>query len=183
MDILLFSKDIIIKIFILLKPQLYSYFPITIPLLMRTKQSILEDFQQTDYPWLKDMALPAQKYIHFWDFLELDFAVHEFQAKMGMAIKNLKEDMSKRYKDHYTRALIQTPDKFIAHNRELMEMEYMLENPFFLAVLHFALTKDIDDTILHGKAIEYKNRLLERRFHIQESLREDIRAKNEFVIR
>lgn len=150
---------------------------------MRTKQSILEDFQQTDFPWLSDMALPAQKYIHFWDFLELDFAVHEFQAKMGMAIKNLKEDMSKRYKDHYTRALIQTPDKFIAHNKELMDMEYMLENPFFLAVLHFALTKDIDDAKLHGQAIEYKNRLLERRFHIQEDLREDIKAKNEFVIK
>jgi hypothetical protein len=170
-------------IFVPLEPQIYSYFPITIPLSMRIKQSILEDFQQPESPWLKDMALPAQKYIHFWDFMELDFAVHEFQAKMGMAIKNLKVDMSKRYKDHYTRALIQTPDKFIAHNRELMEMEYMLENPFFLAVLHFALTKDIDDANLHGHAIEYKNRLLERRFHIQENLREDIKAKNEFVIK
>jgi hypothetical protein len=150
---------------------------------MRTKQSILEDFQQPDYPWINDMALPAQKYIHFWDFLELDIAVHEFQAKMGMAIKNLKEDMSKRYKDHYTRALIQTPDKFIVHNRELMDMEYMLENPFFLAVLHFALTKDIDDAMLHRQAIEYKNRLLERRFHLQEELKEDIKVKNEFVIK
>jgi hypothetical protein len=102
---------------------------------------------------------------------------------MGMAIKNLKEDMSKRYKDHYTRALIQTPDKFIVHNRELMDMEYMLENPFFLAVLHFALTKDIDDAMLHQQAIEYKNRLLERRFHLQEDLRNDIKTKNEFVIK
>jgi hypothetical protein len=102
---------------------------------------------------------------------------------MGLAIKNLKENMSKKYKDHYTRALIQTPDKFIAHNRELMEMEYMLENPFFLAVLHFALTKDIDDTKLHGQAIEYKNRLLERRYHLHENLKEDIKSKNQFIIK
>ena len=79
---------------------------------MKTKQSILEDYREMKIISMKDIIQPEQKYIHFWDFLELDEKVHEFQARMGIAIKDLKEDMIDRYKNYYTRVYIQSPEKF-----------------------------------------------------------------------
>ncbi len=43
---------------------------------MRTKQSILEDYSEMEIISIKDIARPEQKYIHFWDFMELDDKVH-----------------------------------------------------------------------------------------------------------
>ena len=108
---------------------------------MRTKQSILEDYSEMEIISIKDIARPEQKYIHFWDFMELDDKVHEFQARIGLAMKNLKRDMMERYRNYYTTTYIHSPKKFLRHNKELQEIEYMLENPFFLAIVHFALTK------------------------------------------
>lgn len=132
---------------------------------------------------IRDIAEPEQKYIHFWDFMDLDEKVHEFQARMGLAIKNLKEDMSERYKNYYTRVYIQSPEKFIKHNKEMQEIEYLLENPFFLAIIHFALSKQMDEKELRYWAIRYKKRLMERRIALKENLEEEMSASSRFLVR
>ena len=73
---------------------------------------------------MRDITHPEQKYIHFWDFMELNDKVHEFQARMGIAMRDLKKEMRQMYKNYYTRAIIQSPEKFLKHNRELQEIEY-----------------------------------------------------------
>ncbi len=168
---------------IVYKASVIFIFLYAIPLFMRLKQSIIEDYFEADNTMFRDIPEPVQKYIHFWDFVKLDFAVHEFQAKMEIAIRTLKKDISERYKDHFTRTLIQTPDKFISHNRDLMEIEYMLENPFFLAVLHFALTKKIDEKKLRVQAVECKRRLSEKRQYLRENLRKEISSQSDFLIK
>ncbi|UCE37254.1 MAG: hypothetical protein JSW00_17545 [Thermoplasmata archaeon] len=150
---------------------------------MAKKQSILEDFGEVTQISIKDIAGPSQKYIHFWDFMELDDKVHEFQAKMEIAMRDLKEDMRKRYKNYFTRAYIQSPDKFLRHARELQEIEYMLDNPFFLAILHFALTKDVDERELRLWAITSKKRLMDKRHDIKENLEQEIKARNELLVK
>ena len=150
---------------------------------MKTKQSILEEYGEITQISAKDLVGPAQKYIHFWDFMELDASVHEFQARMGLAIEDLKKDMKKRYHSYYTHAVIQTPEKFARHNRELQEIEYLLENPFFLAIVHSALTREIEDTKLRFLSISYKKRLMERRMCIKESMEKDLFSYNEILIK
>lgn len=150
---------------------------------MRTKQSILEEYSEMEHITVKDIKMPQQKYIHFWDFMELSEKVHEFQARMGLAINDLKRDMKERYRNFYTTTYLQSPDKFIRHNKELAEIEYMLENPFFLAILHSTLTKEVDDKELRFWAFTFKKRLMERRLHIKENLQEEIEATSEFLIR
>jgi hypothetical protein len=153
------------------------------PLHMKKKQAILEDFGEIANITAKDILGPAQKYIHFWDFMEIDGSVHEFQAKMGLAIEDLKKDMKMRYQSYYTHAVIQTPENFIRHNRELQEIEYLLENPFFLAIVHSALTKNVDDSKLRLLTISYKKRLMERRLSIKETMEKDLSAYNELLIK
>ncbi|UCE74418.1 MAG: hypothetical protein JSV56_01590 [Methanomassiliicoccales archaeon] len=150
---------------------------------MKTKQSILEDYSEILKISVKDIAGPDQKYIHFWDFIDLDDRVHQFQARMGLAIKDLKKDMRERYKNYYTRTYIQTPDEFLLHNKELQEIEYMLGNPFFLAILQSTLTKEVDEHKLRYSALEYKKRLMEKRMDIKEELEEEIKAKSDFLVR
>lgn len=150
---------------------------------MKTKQSILEDYDEIPLISMKDIAQPSQKYIHFWDFMDLDFKVHEFQARLGIAIIDLKKDMQKRYKGYYTNAIIQTPEKFTLHNKELQEIEYLLENPFFLALVHFALTKEIDDLKMHHLALSFKKRLMEKRMDIKKTLEDDLLVSNELLIK
>jgi hypothetical protein len=115
--------------------------------------------------------------------MELSEKVHEFQARMGLAINDLRKDMKERYRNFYTTTYLQSPDKFVRHNRELAEIEYMLENPFFLAILHSTLTKEVDEKELRLWAFTYKKRLMERRLHIKEDLQEEIEATSEFLIR
>jgi hypothetical protein len=150
---------------------------------MKTKQSILEDYDEIQHITMKDIAKPSQKYIHFWDFMDLDFKVHEFQARLGMAIIDLKKDMQERYKGYYTNAIIQTPEKFVRHNKELLEIEYFLENPFFLALIHFALTKEVDDMKLHHKALSFKKRLMEKRMDLKKTLEDDLLVSNKLLIK
>ncbi len=150
---------------------------------MKAKQSILEDYDEIQHITMKDIAQPTQKYIHFWDFMDLDFKVHEFQARLGIAIIDLKKDMQKRYKGYYTNAIIQTPEKFTRHNKELQEIEYLLENPFFLALVHFALTKEIDDLKMHHLALSFKKRLMEKRMDIKKTLEDDLLVGNELLIK
>lgn len=119
---------------------------------------------------INDIAQPEQKYIHFWDFMELDEKVHEFQARMLIAMRELKKDIKERYRNYYTRAYVQTPDKFIRHNKELQEFEYLIGNPFFLALLHFALTKEMDEKELRYWAIVCKRLLMDRRMAIKENI-------------
>lgn len=151
--------------------------------LMKTKQSILEDYDEIQDISMKDIAQPTQKYIHFWDFMDLDFKVHEFQARMGMALVDLKKDIQKKYKGYYTNAIIQTPEKFTRHNKELHEIEFLLENPFFLALVHFALIKEIDDMILRHTALSFKKRLMEKRKDIKKTLEDDLLLSNELLIK
>lgn len=132
---------------------------------------------------MKDIIQPEQKYIHFWDFLELDEKVHEFQARMGIAIKDLKEDMMDRYRNYYTRVYIQSPEKFLRHNKELQEIEYMLENPFFLALIHSALTKEMEEKELRVWAIAYKKRLMKRRLDIKQYLEDEMSNSSRFLIK
>jgi hypothetical protein len=150
---------------------------------MKTKQSILEDYSEMELITMKDLAEPEQKYIHFWDFMDLDEKVHEFQARMGTAIAELKEEMNQKYKDYYTRVYVQSPDKFIRHNRELLEIEYMLENPFFLAIIHFALIKEMDDRELRYLALTHKKKLMEKRMGIKDNIYRDIEKRSELLIR
>jgi hypothetical protein len=150
---------------------------------MKTKQSILEDYHEMEIISMKDIIQPEQKYIHFWDFLELDEMVHEFQARMGLAIKDLKEDMMDRYRSYYTRVYIQSPEKFLRHNKELQEIEYMLENPFFLALIHSALTKEVEEKELRVWAIAYKKRLMERRLDIKQYLENEMSNSSRFLIK
>lgn len=150
---------------------------------MRTKQSILEDYSEIELITMKDITEPGQKYIHFWDFMELDEKVYEFQAKMGSAIADLREEMNERYKDYYTTVYVQSPDKFIRHNKELHEIEFMLENPFFLAILHFALIKDIDEKKLRFLSLNCKKRLMERRRGIKEDISRELVRQNELLVR
>ncbi|UCF07569.1 MAG: hypothetical protein JSW28_07960 [Thermoplasmata archaeon] len=150
---------------------------------MKGRQSILEDYGEVPSISVKDIARPDQKYIHFWDFMELDERVHEFQAKMALAMKDLKKDMTESYKSHYTRALIQSPDQFSRHSRELGEIEYMLENPFFLAILHFALTKKMDERELRDWSITCKKRLMERRHALKEHMERDMKESESFLVR
>ncbi len=150
---------------------------------MKRKQSILEDYSDIKLVSIKDIATPQQKYIHFWDFIELDEKVHEFQAKMGIAIGSLRKDMKERYKEYYTNVQIQSPEQFARHNRELAEIEYMLENPFFLAILHSALTKEVDDKELRHLAFIWKKRLMEKRADIKESLEREIKKTSEILVR
>lgn len=150
---------------------------------MITKQSILEDYSEMEIISMRDITQPEQKYIHFWDFIDLDNKVHEFQARMGMAIRDLKKDMRQRYKDYYTRALIQSPENFLKHNRELQEIEYLLENPFFMAILHFALTKKLDERELRYWTIAYKKRLMEHRMDLKKNLDDEIKASNGILVR
>jgi hypothetical protein len=150
---------------------------------MKTKQAILEDYGEIAVITAKDILGPAQKYIHFWDFLEIDSSVHRFQAKMGLAIEDLKKDMQRRYQEYYTHAMIQTPEKFARHNRELQEIEYLLENPFFLAIVHSALTKEVDDSKLRLLAISYRKRLMERRMSIKDAMEKDLQTYNELLIK
>ena len=150
---------------------------------MRTKQSILEDYGEMEILSIRDIVQPEQKWIHFWDFMELDEKVHEFQAKMAMAIKDLDIDMMKRYRNYYTRAMVQTPDKFLGHNKELREIEFLLENPFFLAILHFALTKDIDEKERRFWSIACKKRLMERRLAIKEDLEREISESSDLLVK
>ena len=131
----------------------------------------------------KDIVSPQQKYIHFWDFMELSEKVHEFQAKMGLAINDLKKDMKERYKNFYTTTYLQNPEKFLKHNKELAEIEYLMENPFFLAILHSALTKEFDEKELRFWAFNFKKRLMERRLNIKENLEEEIKATSGFLVR
>lgn len=150
---------------------------------MKTKQAILEDYGEIANITAKDILGPAQKYIHFWDFMEIDGSVHEFQARMGLAIEDLKEDMKRRFQTYYTHAVIQTPDKFARHNRELQEIEYLLENPFFMAIVHSALTKEVEETKLRFLAISYKKRLMERRMSMKETMEKDLLTYNELLIK
>lgn len=150
---------------------------------MKNKQSILEDFSEMELVSVKDITRPDQKYIHFWDFMDLDEKVHEFQARMGFALRDLKKNMMERYKNYYTQAYVQSPERFIRHNRELQEIEYLLENPFFLAVLHFTLTEDMDDRQLRYQAITYKKRLMDRRRGLKESLQNEIKESTQFLVR
>lgn len=150
---------------------------------MKTKQSILEDYSEMEIISMKDIMQPEQKYIHFWDFMELDDKVHDFQAKMGLALMNLKEDMMERYRNYFTTAYIHTPEKFTRHNKELQEIEYMLENPFFLAIVHFALTKEVEERELRYWSVAYKKRLMERRFAIKENIEQEIKASNGLLVK
>lgn len=150
---------------------------------MKIKQSILEDYSEIANITTKDISTTHQKYIHFWDFVDLDDSVHEFQAKMGLAISDIKDDMRKRYKSYYTHAMIQTPDKFTRHNKELQEIEYLLENPFFLALLQSAFTKSLDETRLRYMAISYKKKLMEKRMSIKEDLEKDIRSGKDLLVK
>ena len=150
---------------------------------MKIKQSILEDYSEIANITAKDIMHPDQKYIHFWDFMELEDSVHEFQAKMGLAINDLKTDMHERYKSYYTHAMIQTPEKFTRHNKELQEIEYLLENPFFLAILHSALTKEVEDSKLRYLAISYKKRLMEKRMNIKKDIEKDLIAGSDLLIK
>jgi hypothetical protein len=150
---------------------------------MKIKQSILEDYSEIENITARDISHPHQKYIHFWDFMDLDDSVYEFQAKMGSAINDLKDDMQKRYRSYYTHTMIQTPEKFTRHNQELQEIEYLLENPFFLALVHSALTKSIDETKLRTLSISYKKKLMEKRMSIKEDLEKDIKKGNDLLIR
>jgi hypothetical protein len=150
---------------------------------MKTKQSILEDYHEMEIISMKDIIQPEQKYIHFWDFLELDEKVHELQARMGIAIKDLKEDMMDRYRNYYTRVYIQSPEKFLKHNKELQEIEYMLENPFFLALIHSALTKEVEEKELRVWAIAYKKRLMEKRMDIKQYLDDEMSNSSRFLIK
>jgi hypothetical protein len=150
---------------------------------MKAKQSILEDYGEFPNITVKDIIRPDQKYIHFWDFLDLDDSVFEFSARMGYAISDMKKNMKKRYLDYYTNAQIQTPEKFTKHAGELQEIEFMLENPFFLAILHFALTKELSREHLHRMAISYKKRLMERRMGMKETLEKDILYGSDLLIK
>lgn len=150
---------------------------------MKMKQAILEDYGEIAEITTKDIVGPAQKYIHFWDFIDIDYSVHQFQAKMGLAIDDLKKDMQNRFRSYYTHAAIQTPENFARHNRELQEIGFLLENPFFLAIVHSALTKKVDDSKLRVLAISYKKRLMERRLCIKEGMEKDLLASNELLIK
>lgn len=150
---------------------------------MRTKQSILEDYSEYELISMKDISRPDQKYIHFWDFLELDDRVHEFQARMAVAMRELRRDMMDAYRQYYTTAQIQSPEQFARHGRELAEIEFMMENPFFLAIVHFALTKSVDDRELRFWTIACKKRLMERRRAIKEGLEQDISDGSRFLVR
>ncbi len=150
---------------------------------MRTKQSILEDYSEMDNISIKDLTWSEQKYIHFWDFMDLDDAVHEFSARMIIAVRNLKNDIGQRYREYYTRTMVQSPERFIRHNRELQEIEYMLENPFFLALLHFALTNDIDEGELRYLTLACKKRLMENRRGIKDTIEREIAQSNRYLVR
>jgi hypothetical protein len=150
---------------------------------MKAKQSILEDYSEYELISMKDLSRPDQKYIHFWDFLELDEKVHEFQAKMVVAMRDLRRDMMETYKQYYTRAQIQSPEHFTRHAQELSEIEFMLDNPFFLAILHFALTKKIDEKELRFWSIACKKRLMERRLSIKEDLEREISESCDLLVK
>jgi hypothetical protein len=150
---------------------------------MKAKQSILEDYSEYEIISMKDIARPDQKYIHFWDFLELDDEVHEFQAKMVIAMRDLRRDIMETYKQYYTRAQIQSPERFTRHAEELSEIEFLLDNPFFLAIVHFALTKDIDEKELRFWSIACKKRLMERRLAIKEELEREISESSELMVK
>jgi hypothetical protein len=150
---------------------------------MKTKQSILEDYSEIKQVSINDITTSQQKYIHFWDFIELDNKVHEFQARMEIAISNLRKDMKERYKEYYTNVLIQSPEQFTRHNRELGEIEFMLENPFYLAILDSALKKEVDEKELRHLAINWKKRLMEKRFDIKESLEQELKRTSEILVR
>lgn len=150
---------------------------------MRTRQSILEDYSEYELISMKDISRPHQKYIHFWDFLELDDRVHEFQARMVVAMRDMRRDMMETYRQYYTTAQIQSPEQFTRHNRELAEIEFMLENPFFLSIVHFSLTKNIDEKELRFWTIACKKRLMERRSAIKEELEADIVRSSGFLVR
>lgn len=151
--------------------------------IMRTKQSILEDYSEMDIISMRDITHPEQKYIHFWDFMELNDKVHEFQARMGIAMRDLKKEMRQMYKNYYTRAIIQSPEKFLKHNRELQEIEYLMENPFFMAIIHFALTKNVDEGELRYWTIAYKKRLMEYRMDLKKKLEDEIKTSNGILVR
>ncbi len=150
---------------------------------MRTKQSILEDYSEMDIISIKDLTRPEQKYIHFWDFMDLDDVVYEFSARMIIAARNLKDDIGQRYRDYYTRTMVQSPDRFIRHNRELQEIEYMLENPFFLALVHFALTNDMDEGELRYWTLASKKRIMENRRGIKDTIEREIAQSNRYLVR
>ena len=149
---------------------------------MRTKQSILEEYDGIPDISVKDIMQPAQKFIHFWDFINLDDRVFELSAQMACAIEDLKKDLGKRYRDYYTHVMLQTPERFTRHNRELLEIEFMLENPLFLAILHFALTKDNKEQLRH-LAVLHKKRLMEKRMDIKNALQRELAANLDSVTR
>jgi len=59
----------------------------------------------------------------------------------------------------------------------------MLENPFFLAIVHFALTKEVEEKELRYWAVAYKKRLMEKRFAIKENIEQEIKASNGLLVR
>jgi hypothetical protein len=150
---------------------------------MRMKQSILEDYSEMKIISVKDIIRPEQKYIHFWDFLDLDDSVHELQAKLGIALRDLKRDISARYREYYTNVYVQTPEKFVSHGKELQDIEYMIESPLFLAILHFAMTKEIDNNDIRYWSLYFKRRLMARRSQIKRNIEMDLIEREKLLIR
>jgi hypothetical protein len=59
----------------------------------------------------------------------------------------------------------------------------MLENPFFLALIHSALTKEVEEKELRVWAIAYKKRLMEKRMDIKQYLEDEMSNSSRFLIK
>jgi hypothetical protein len=127
------------------------------------KQSVLDDYWKITMPELADLAEMQQKYIHYWDFMDHDKEAEDLQARIYLAVKNLKSELQVRYQEHYTNCFLDTPDKFVRHNQDLADLEYLVNEPLFLCALQLALDKELDPADIRKAGLELRERLELRR--------------------
>ena len=104
-----------------------------------------------------------QKYIHYWDFMEHDPEAEDLQARIYLAVKGLKSELRTRYQEYYTKCFLETPDKFVRHNQDLADLEYLVNEPLFLCALQVALDTDMDSEDVRRASLELRERLELRR--------------------
>ena len=136
------------------------------------KQSVLDDYGKVTMPELADLGEMQQKYIHYWDFMDHDKEAEELQARIYLAVRNLKSELQVRYQEYYTHCFLDTPDKFVRHNQDLADLEYLVNEPLFLCAIQLALDKGLDPVDIRKAGLELRERLELRRRLIKKDAEE-----------
>jgi len=142
---------------------------------MVRKQSIIDDFTEPELS-LDSLELIPQKYIHYWDFMSIDPQVFTVQAKLLNGLSEMRTELNKTYREYFTNAKLQLPDDFLSHHQQLLDLEYLIKEPIFAALLQLTQTKEPDGKKISSLEKDIEDNLKQRRMQILKGSKNEIES-------